>query len=281
MEFCYYIRNRDRLDDFAESISREALMPEKGFHYHIGDYDCIIFSDGTITGQGMETEEVFGLNCLLIDSGNEKILIDTGGGGGFQSTAGRLSENLEAEGIKRADIDRIVVTHGHIDHVGGCFDSRGMPVFPNARYITSESEWEFWLSKPADDKFETWLFSTARKRFLPIRAQFELVDDGAEILPGINIILAPGHTPGNIIVDISSGGKRLLCIGDIIHSQQEFLRPHYLSLFDISHEQALRTREKILTDVVKSGTLVYACHFPFPGFGYMKNIEGVFTWQPF
>ncbi len=255
-------------------------MLEKGFHYDIGEYKCIIFSDGTLVNQESEDEEVFSLNSLLINSGDHKILIDTGCGDGFQSTAGWLVKNLEAEGIRCSDIDRIIFTHGHIDHVGGSFDSQGRPVFPNARYIATEREWECWVTRPERSELQNMFFSPARKNLLPVRDQFDLVKDDAEVFPGIKLMAAPGHTPGNVMVDISSGEERLVCIGDIIHSQIEFVNPEYLALFDVTPEQALHTRTRILSDIAESGILVFACHFPFPGLGYITHNEGAFTWQP-
>ncbi len=255
-------------------------MLEAAFRYDIGKFECIVISDGTLVSQGSEKPEVFGLNCLLIKSGGQKILIDTGCGDGFQSTAGRLANNLEAAGIRCSDIDRVVFTHGHIDHASGSFNSKGKPVFPNARYVASEREWEYWSTAPGSNELQNMFFSNARKNLLPIRSQFDLAQDGAEILPGIKLIVAPGHTPGNVMVEISSGKKRLLCIGDVIHSQKEFIQPEYLAAFDVMPEQALRTRAETLSNIAKSGTLVFACHFTFPGIGYIKQKGGTFTWQP-
>lgn len=255
-------------------------MPEAACHIAIGEYKCIIFSDGTLVSQDAESPEVFGLNCLFIESGDHKILIDTGCGEIFQSTAGRLVKNLEAEGIKRSDIDRIIFTHGHIDHVGGSFDSMGRPVFPNARYITSEREWKYWVTPPGSNELQNMFFSPARKNLLPIRDQFDLAKDNVEVLPGIKLIAAPGHTPGTVMVDISSDRKRLLCIGDVMHSQREFTNPEYLSSFDVTPEQALRTRARILSDAAKSGIFIFACHFPFPGLGYIRHDKGTFAWHP-
>jgi glyoxylase-like metal-dependent hydrolase (beta-lactamase superfamily II) len=255
-------------------------MPEAGHRIDIGKYKCVIYSDGTLATEGSENEDIFGLNCLLINFGDQKILIDTGCGNIFQSTAGKLAGNMEAEGIKRTDIDRIIFTHGHIDHVGGSFDSHGKCLFPNARFITSGREWKYWETQPGNNELQNMFFSAARKNLLPIRDRFDLVKDNVEVLPGIKLIKAPGHTPGTILVDISSDGKRLLCIGDIVHSQLEFAQPEYLSLFDVTPEQALNTRDEILSDAAKSGVLVFACHFPFPGLGYIKRNEGVFAWQP-
>jgi glyoxylase-like metal-dependent hydrolase (beta-lactamase superfamily II) len=253
---------------------------EAGFHYDVGEFKCTIFSDGTIVNLESDNGEVFGLNCICIDSGDHKILVDTGCGDGFQPTAGRLVRNLEAAGIRCADIDRIVITHGHIDHVGGSFDSRGKAIFPYARYITWEKEWAYWETEPETNEVQNMLFETARKYFLPIADRFDLAKDNDEILPGIRMIPAPGHTPGNAMVDISSGKDRLLCIGDIIHSPLEFTDPEHLTIFDVKPEQALNTRARILSDIARTGTPVFACHFPFPGLGYITFKEGLFGWQP-
>jgi glyoxylase-like metal-dependent hydrolase (beta-lactamase superfamily II) len=255
-------------------------MVEAGFHFNVGEFECIVFSDGTLVNQDDEGEEEFNLNNLFIDSGTHKILIDTGCGEGFQATAGRLVENMKAEGIKFSDIDRIIVTHGHIDHVSGSLNSKGQPVFPNARYITTENEWEHWLKPPGSNELHNMFFKFARKNFLPIREQFDLVNDDAEILPGIRFLSASGHTPGNVMVNVSSKGNRLLCIGDIIHSQLEFTDPERLVIFDVTPEQAVWTRTRILSDIADSGLLVYACHFPFPGLGYITQKEGICAWQP-
>jgi glyoxylase-like metal-dependent hydrolase (beta-lactamase superfamily II) len=255
-------------------------MVEAGFHYTVGDFECTIFSDGTLVTEGAEMDEVFGLNCILINTGDHKILIDTGCGDGFQSTAGHLVENLEAAGILCEDIDRIIITHGHIDHAAGCFDSRGRPVFPNVRYITSENEWDYWLTPPGSNELHNMFFDSARRNLLPIRDRFELVKDNTELLPGIRLIPAPGHTPGNAMVEISSGNSRLLCIGDIIHSQVEFTNPEYLALFDVTPEQAIKTRTRILSEIAGADTPVFACHFQFPGLGYITHREGIFGWQP-
>jgi len=123
-------------------------------------------------------------------------------------------------------------------------------------------------------------FSPARKNFLPIRDQFDLVKDNAEALPGIKFIAAYGHTPGNVMVEIGSGRESLLCIGDIMHSQLEFIHPEHLILFDVEPEQALKTRAQKLSDIAKSGVLIFACHFPFPGLGHITHDEGIFAWQP-
>jgi glyoxylase-like metal-dependent hydrolase (beta-lactamase superfamily II) len=255
-------------------------MVEKGFHYDIGELRCTVFSDGTITNLESQDAEVFGLNCMFIDSGNHKILIDTGAGGGFQSTAGRLVENLEAEGINCSDIDRIIITHGHVDHVGGCFSSQGCPVFPNALYITAEKEWAYWQAKPGTNEVQNMLFTDARKNLLPLADRFYLSKDNAEVLSGIKLLPAHGHTSGNIMIDIIMGHQRIFCIGDVIHSQVDFVNPAYLSLFDVDVERAIATRARVLSEIANKGILVFACHFQFPGLGYIVKEGNHYDWQP-
>jgi glyoxylase-like metal-dependent hydrolase (beta-lactamase superfamily II) len=100
------------------------------------------------------------------------------------------------------------------------------------------------------------------------------------MFPGIKLIPAPGHTPGNIMVEVGSQGESILCIGDIIHSQKEFIDPEYLTMFDVDPEQAVSTRQKVLFKIVDSEQLVFACHFDFPGLGYIVVQDGNFTWRP-
>ena len=127
----------------AEKVSREKLAEGQ---FTMWRYRDMLPAEG---------EVVDNINCLLIDSGTDKILIDTGCGDGFQSTAGFLVRNLEAEGIRCSDIDRIIITHGHIDHVSGSFSSKGEPVFPDARFVTTEKEWECWVTRPEKNELQT------------------------------------------------------------------------------------------------------------------------------
>ena len=262
-------------------------MPDKAFRFNLGRFKCLVVSDGTLLdapgepGEGPAREpQVHHLNCLFIDTGEHRLLVDTGCGDGFQPTAGKLVRNLEAEGIKPADIDRIIFTHGHLDHVGGAFDAEARPVFPNARYITSEKEWECWVTPAEKTDLQHMFFASARQHLLPRRAQFDLVKDNAEVFPGIRLIAAPGHTPGLTMLEMASGGEGLLCIGDIIHSRLELAQPDYYALFDVAPQLAVHTRSRALSQAARSRTLVFACHFPFPGLGHMVAKGESLSWRP-
>lgn len=206
------------------------------------------------------------------------MLIDTGCGSFFQASSGKLLENLQKEGVDPAGIDTIIYTHGHPDHVGGTFDQAGKPVFPRARQVASKKEWECWASQ--DMGLNARMFNLARKNLLPVRDEFDLLEDNAEVMPGIRLVPAVGHTLGSVMVEISSGADKLLCIGDLIHSQLEFTQPAYYSFLDSAPEEAVKLRTEGLSKIAESGTLVFACHLPFPGIGRFVKKGGVLGWQP-
>ncbi len=264
-------------------------MANNSFHLNIGEFKCIVVSDGFITVPGPTPPgssgrpgdrpgEKMDVSCLLIDTGAGKVLVDTGCGPFFQSSAGKLLQNLRAEGIDPADIHAVVYTHAHPDHIGGTFDAGLKPVYPNARQIITAKEWESFAGPETGP--DSRMFGLARKNLLPSRGQFELVDDNAEVMPGVRLVPAAGHTLGGVMIDISSGRDRLLCIGDLIHSNVEFAQPAHYSFLDSAPGDALKLRTEGLAKMAESGTLIFACHMPFPGIGRFIRSGRVLGWQP-
>jgi glyoxylase-like metal-dependent hydrolase (beta-lactamase superfamily II) len=265
-------------------------LKNTSYYLDVGEFQCIIVSDGNIsvpklpsaqsqTGNEKPTYEDMDISCIVIKAGKRNLLIDTGCGDGFQESAGKLVSNLKQEGINPEDIDTVIYTHGHEDHSGGTFDLDGNPIFPNAKYIVIREEWKCWERKP-ETPLNEGLFSSARKNLLPIQEKFKIVENNYEIIPGIKLILAPGHTLGSVIVQIKSGEDGLLCIGDLIHSSIEFSQPDYYSFLDSDPEKALKLRTEGLSQMAQSRTLIFACHFPFPGIGYFIEENDMLTWQP-
>jgi glyoxylase-like metal-dependent hydrolase (beta-lactamase superfamily II) len=264
-------------------------MSENAYRLSIGDLKCIIFNDGYL----QDPDVRFGLNCIYIEAGGRKILVDNGCGASFKGppgrpetssadsgTAGHLVKNMAAEGVNPADITDIIFTHAHIDHVCGTCDVNGKTVFPNARYIIHKKEWDYILAGPDGNENLTWLFADARKNLPALKDRFVIVGDNYTVVPGIKLIPAPGHTPGNIMVEITSDGKTLLCIGDIIHAHLEFTEPEHYAALDLNPKQAVQTRKKILTKAVKDQTFLFAVHFAFPGLGRIREKNGVLSWEP-
>jgi glyoxylase-like metal-dependent hydrolase (beta-lactamase superfamily II) len=117
---------------------------------------------------------------------------------------------------------------------------------------------------------------------MSIQDQLKLVNnEKGFIIDGIEFILTPGHTPGHIVLTISSGSEQLVCTGDLAHHPLEFAQPDLCTSFDIMPEQASTTRIKILSHATTTGSLIFSCHFPFPGLGHVIERErNVWLWQP-
>jgi glyoxylase-like metal-dependent hydrolase (beta-lactamase superfamily II) len=270
-------------------------MASSSFRFEIGKFECLIVSDGMImvpsgppskTPSPNEKPAARGMDiqCLVIKTGKRNILIDTGCGNSFQASSGTLVKNLKSVGLECGDIDTVIHTHAHSDHVGGNTDDKNRSIFPKAKYIIAKKEWDFWMAcmeqVPADKPVIKMMLPTVRKNLLSIKDQFQPVADNAEIIPGLKYLLAPGHTPGNSALTLESGKKKLLCFGDIMHDPIEFVKPEMYKFIDYDGDLALNTRNQILAEYSRPEILFFACHFPFPGIGHIVKKAGVYTWQP-
>jgi glyoxylase-like metal-dependent hydrolase (beta-lactamase superfamily II) len=270
---------------------------KESYRFNIGHFECLVINDGMLWIPGIENlnlpsqyyiqpEQISTVLCLFIRTGEHSILIDTGCGAGQHSGVGKLLQNLQTEGIKCAEIDTVILSHGHGDHTGGNTDAEGRPVFPNARYIMCKEEWESWTSDPnlthidVEEDVRQMFIKEVQKNLIPIKDQLDLIDGDTEIMPGIELIRAPGHTPGSIVMVMSSGTEQLLGAFDIFHQPLEIERPDLYDTFDISIEQASRTRIQILSRFGTTNPLVFASHFPFPGLGHIVPRGDAWSWQP-
>lgn len=275
--------------------------------FQVGDFKCFAVSDGSVdypaslmlpvqpdqhldraAQEGPQDTGTVAVpyTCLYIDTGRQRILVDTGIGSGVAPSAGKLLENLRTLQVEPGDIDIVILTHGHPDHIGGNTDSRGRLVFPNARYVMWKQEWEFWTSEEGlssirlPEPFNEMLVSFARANLPPIERRLDLVERSSEIVPGVEPLPAPGHTAGHMALAVSSGSERLLVMADAIIQPIQLEHLDQCLAFDSLPDQVLPTRRRLLSQAASEEALVLAYHFPFPALGRVGHRGDGFIWSP-
>ena len=211
-------------------------------------------------------------NALIVNFGDRMVLFDTGMGSAkdFGPTTGKLMNSIKAAGIDPKNIDAVVMSHGHIDHVGGNVGDDGKSNFPNAQFYIAQSDLEYWTDeKLAGGPLKSFL-AQAKKNLLPVRDRIVFFKDGQEFLPGITAVAAPGHTVGHTIFNIQSGGKSMAYIGDLTHHPVLLMeKPLTEFAYDTDPKQSAQTRVRLLNMLAANKTPIVAYHFAWPGFGHV------------
>jgi glyoxylase-like metal-dependent hydrolase (beta-lactamase superfamily II) len=227
------------------------------------------------------------VNAYLVNTGKNLVLVDAGAAKLFGPSLGFILQNMKAAGYEPAQVDTVIITHLHPDHIGGIADADGKPLFPRAKILVAKEDNDFWLSqKTADGSPEAMqpFFRMARDSAAPYLkgGQWQTFTEGNVLVPGITAVKANGHTPGHTAFSVDSDGQKLLIWGDLVHAHAvQFAQPGVSIEFDIDQKQAIATRKSIFKTMAISKSLVAGMHLPFPGIGHVRwEGKESYSWVP-
>jgi glyoxylase-like metal-dependent hydrolase (beta-lactamase superfamily II) len=263
------------------------------YKFNIGEWQCISINDGlkfstldrlfdkvniqkilpVVEKYNIDTNKItMSYNILVLKNHDHTIIIDTGMGKDPEVNSGKLLENLRIADIDPNEIDCIIISHCHLDHIGGITDENGFLNFPKAKFYISKKEWKFWTSENNLENMPKKISDIVRKNLPPIKHQLVLLEGNEEIFEGIKSIPAAGHTPGNIVLLISSGTDKMLYAGDIVHFEFQFEVPDASSKFDMNSMEAAMMRKTIIELAKKNKYKLFGFHLEFPGIMDLKNL---------
>lgn len=224
----------------------------------------------------------------VVETGDLTIVVDTGIGNGksrpFSALFDRLdhpvSARLEAAGFRPEQIDYVLLTHLHVDHVGWNThwrDGRWAPFFPNATYAFSARECEFFSTPQGEPR--RMVFEDSVQPLVEANQTHVVPDKGEEIIDGVRFLPTPGHSVGHMAIEIRSQGETALFSGDVMHSPLQVYRPQWNSTFCLDQEQARASRQWLLAHAAKTGATVFAAHFPETSAGTVREGREGFEWR--
>jgi glyoxylase-like metal-dependent hydrolase (beta-lactamase superfamily II) len=285
------------------AFAQKTPDPPKGFvNYKVGSVDVTAIYDGIwekpqdptfIKNASVgDTKEALGkaglptdfvsipLTVVVLKLGDRYVMVDSGSGGGqWQPTAGKTINNMKAAGIDPGKISTILISHFHPDHIFGLMEKgTNQPMFPNAELVVTANEYNWWTEPGRVEKLPE-----ARKALgqriqtvFPTWKNFKLIEGEKEVAPGVQLVNAPGHTPGHAAFLLGSGNQQLMISNDTAYVPA-LLAPHpeWQGAYDQDGPLAVETRRKILDRVIADKMLVCGAHFPFPGSGaFTKDGKG-------
>ena len=223
---------------------------------------------------------------IVINAGGKLVLLDTGAGPLGPGT-GRLQESLRTAGVAPEDIQIVVLTHAHADHIGGLLDSEGRPAFPNAEIVIGRQELEFWDGSGICDRLgdgsvygnamiECVIRDWFTRYVSPLKPMLRVVDWDTEVVPGITMLAAPGHTPGHCAVAIDGGPEPALFTGDAFALPEHIPHPEWTCSFDLDSTETVRTRRRLLDLAANDKRRVI--HYHVGSFGRVNRRGTGYEW---
>ena len=291
----------------ASKSRPDELVPSR-YALKIGEIDVLVVSDGVLLLPGAmlahNAEPAvraawlkdnflppdafdWALNVVVMRSGGRTILIDAGMGTEFPDLerSGHVIHRLEAAGIDLASVTDVVLTHMHMDHVGGLLiDGVQQQLRPDLRIHVAAAEVKFWESPDFSrvsmpEGFPDALRQTAKRFVKEYGSQLRTFEEEHEVAPGVVVTRTGGHTPGHSVVRVASGGERLTFAGDLVFTVG-FEHPEWFNGFEHDPEEAVRARIRLLQELATTGGLLVATHMPFPSVGHVAVAGDAFRWVP-
>ncbi|WP_050423640.1 MBL fold metallo-hydrolase [Bradyrhizobium tropiciagri] len=286
----------------------EELVPSR-YAQRIGEIDVLVVSDGVLplptqmlghnadpAARAAWLHDMFlpadafdwALNVVMVRSGGKTILIDAGLGSDpdlHLPRAGQTVKRLEAAGIDLSSVTDVVLTHMHMDHVGGLLvEGVKERLRPDLRIHVAAAEVKFWEAPDFSHTnmpqgFPDALRATAKRFAQEYRDNLRTFDAEHEVAPGVVVRRTGGHTPGHSIVRIASGGEALTFAGDAVFAVG-FDQPDWYNGFEHDPEEAARVRVRLLRELAKTGEMLVATHLPFPSVGHVAVDGDTFRWVP-
>jgi glyoxylase-like metal-dependent hydrolase (beta-lactamase superfamily II) len=272
--------------------------------FTLGEFEISVFSDGHLTmptrflarnASEVEIKDWLGqtgdtvsppTNVTLVRTPSDLILVDVGAGPHYMPTAGKLAENMEAAGIDRKAITKVVFTHAHPDHLWGTLDEfDNEPMFPNASYVISATEWNFWMAEDVALRLpeDRQNFAPGAKRNLnAIKDKLRMIDPGEDIVTGIRTIDTSGHTQGHLSLELASGRETVVVLADALtHPTISFAHPEWMPAADHHDpERAVVMRKSLLDRLAADRSQVIGYHLPFPGIGFVERSGTAYRYVP-
>jgi glyoxylase-like metal-dependent hydrolase (beta-lactamase superfamily II) len=299
--------------DGARPVGAEPLNGNGFYRFKIGDFQATLISDGygelpvgpifaanateaevdpVLKANFMQPVIQIANNPLVVDTERERILVDTGFGEKLGPSFGsfpRLEPNLRRAGIEPQSIDLVVISHGHLDHIGGLVTKSGALAFPKAQFVFVDTEWNYWTgsrfeseieSSPLPDPFKKGMVGAARENLPLIADRSRFVKQGGEIASGVHYVAAPGHSPSHASILFASGKEQFMHMVDIAHVPVTSLQhPEWTPIFDYDPAQAINSRKAILDRVATDRIMAMGYHFPFPAIGHVVRYDKAYRWE--
>ncbi|MTH96759.1 MBL fold metallo-hydrolase [Roseibium sp. RKSG952] len=282
------------------AAEKQGAMVRPVSRYGVGDFEVNTLLDGAVPVG--DPQKTFGMNVdadtfnahssanfipsdsftafftpTLVNTGNELVLFDAGVGEGGRPARGNMRAALESAGYTPEQVDVVVLTHMHPDHIGGLMEG-GAPAFPNARYVTGQQEYDFWSGMDPEANGVTKLMA---KNVKPLADKMTFIGGGDSVAPGITAVPAFGHTPGHMLYMLENNGEQLLLAADFAnHYAWSLAKPEWEVRFDMDKEAAAATRKQVLDMLASDKVPFVGYHMPFPAVGYVEANGGGYRYVP-